>query len=149
MRNVIILCGTSNIRIDTPRDIADCIISIASIFQKKSSGINISVYGSSRGIPRDERWSVNRLLTNEVNEILKNQCNINGFAFIFHDHGWTFANGSLDCSLFYKDLLHLIEEGNVKLAKSLSLTISSQYNHINLSSTNSNTSYSDITRQKV
>ena len=51
--------------------------------------------------------------------------------------------------MFYKDLLHLIKQGNVKLAKSISLTISSRYNHINLSSTNSNTSYSDITRQKV
>ena len=84
-----------------------------------------------------------------MNEILKYQCNINGFAFIFQDHGWTFASGSLDCSLLYKDLLHLIEQGNVKLAKSITLTITSQYNHINLSSTNNNMSYSDITRQKV
>ena len=66
---------------------------------------------------------------------------VNGFAFIFQDHGWTFANGSLNYSLFYKDLLHLIEQGNVKLAKSISLTISSQYNHINLSSANSNMSH--------
>ena len=55
----------------------------------------------------------------------------------------------LDCSLFCKDLLHLIEQGNVKLAKSITLTITSRYNHIDLSPTNSNTSYSDITRQKV
>ena len=86
-------------------------------------------------IPRDECWSANRVLLNGVNEILKHQCNMNGFAFIFQDHGWTFANGSLDCYLFYKDLLLLIEQGNVKLAKSISLTISSQYNHINLCST--------------
>ena len=46
-------------------------------------------------------------------------------------------------------MLHLIEQGSVKLAKSITLTITSQYNHINLSSTNSITSYSDITRQKV
>ena len=84
-----------------------------------------------------------------MNEILKYQCNINGFTFIFQDHGWTFANGSLDCSLFYKDLLHLIEQGNIKLAKSITLTITSRYKDINLSSTNSNTSYSDITRQEV
>ena len=45
-------------------------------------------------IPRDEFWSVNRVLLNGVNEILKHQCNMNGFAFIFQDHGWTFANGS-------------------------------------------------------
>ena len=46
-------------------------------------------------------------------------------------------------------MLHLIEKGNVKLAKSITLSITSRYNHINLSSTNSNTSYSFITRQKV
>ena len=145
MKNVI-LCGANDIPIDTPHDIADYIISIGSILQKKSSGINVSICGL---VPRDEGWSVNRVLINEVDEILKHQCNINGFAFIFQDHGWTFANGSLDCSLFYKDMLHLIEKGNVKLAKSIILSITSRYNHINLSSTNSITSYRDITRQKV
>ena len=146
VKNVVILCGTNNISIDTPRDKADCIISISSILQKKSGGINVSICGL---IPRDEGWSVNRVLKNEVNEILKHQCSINGFAFIFQDHGWTFANGSLDCSLFYKDMLRLIEKGNVKLAKSIALSITSRYNQMNLSSINSSTSYSDITRQKV
>ena len=146
VKNVVILCGTNNISIDTPCDIANSIISIGSILQTKSSGINVSICGL---IPRDEGWSVNRVLINEVNEILKHQCNINGFAFIFQDNGWTFANGSLDCSLFYKDMLHLIEKGNVKLAKSITLSITSRYNHINLSSTNSNTSYGDITREKL
>ena len=51
--------------------------------------------------------------------------------------------------MFYKDMLHFIEKGNVKLVKSITLSITSRYNHINLSSTNSNTLYSDITRQKV
>ena len=46
-------------------------------------------------------------------------------------------------------MLHLIEQGNIKLAKSITLTITSRYKDINLSSTNSNTSYSDITRQEV
>ena len=79
VKNVVILCGTNNISIDTPRDIADCIISIGSILQKKSSRINVSICGL---IPRDEGWSVNRVLINEINEILKHQRNINGFAFI-------------------------------------------------------------------
>ena len=80
VKNVVILCGTNNIPIDTPHEIADCIISIGSISQKKSSGIDVSVCGL---IPRDECWSVNRVLVNEVNEILKYLCNINGFTFIF------------------------------------------------------------------
>ena len=95
----------NNIPIDTPRDITNSIISIGSIFHKKSIGIDVSVCGL---IPRDESWSVNRGLINEANEILKYQCNINNFTFIFQDHKWTFVNGSLDFSLFYKDLLHLL-----------------------------------------
>ena len=134
VKNVVILCWTNNIPIDIPCDIADCIISTSSIFQKKSSGIDVSSCGL---FLRDESWWVNRGLINEVNEILKYQCNINGFTFIFQDHGWTFANGSLDCSLFYKDLLHLIEQSNIKVAKSITLTITSRYKDINLSSNNS------------
>ena len=122
VKNVVILCGTNNIPFDTPCDIADCTVSIGSIFQKKSSGIDVSVCGL---IPRDESWLVNTGLINEVNEILKYQCNINGFTFILQDHGWAFANCSLDYSLFYKDLIHLIEQGNIKLAKSIKLTITS------------------------
>ena len=131
VKNVVILCRTNNIPINTPCYIIDCIISIGSIFQKRSSSIDVSRCGL---ISRDESWSVNRRLVNKVNEILKYQWNINGFTFILQDHGWTFTNGSLDCSLFYKDLLHLIEQGNIKLAKSITLTI---------------ISYRDITRQKV
>ena len=83
MENVAIMCRTNNIPTDTLRDIADCIISIGSIFQKKSSGINVSICGL---IPRDECWSVSRVLINEVNKILKHQFNINGFSLILQDH---------------------------------------------------------------
>ena len=157
VKNVVILCrtnNTNNIIIVTPHDIANCIISIGSLFQNKSSGINVSVCGL---IPVDECWLVNRIysfflnriLINEVNEILKYKCNINGFTFIFQVHRWTFANGSLDCSLFNIGFLYLIEQGNVKLAKSITLAITSWYNHFNLSSTNSSTSCTDTARQKV
>ena len=149
VKNNVILCQTNNIPIDTPCEtasLADCIVSIGLIFRKKSNGVYFSVCGL---IPLDECWSVNRLLINEVNEILRCQCNIYGFGFIFQDHAWNLANGSLDdFSLIYRDLLHLIEQDNVKLAESITLTITSWYNHIYLFSTNINTSYSDITRQK-
>ena len=107
VKNIVILCGSGNTPIDTLRHIADCIIHRGSIFRKKSNDINVSVCGL---ILCDECWLVNRALMNEVNEILKNQCNINGFAFIFQDRVRTLAN-----ALFYKHLLHLIEQGNVKL----------------------------------
>ena len=59
----------------------------------------------------DECSSLNRVLINEMNEILKYQNNVDDFASIFQDHEWTVANGSLDCHLFYKDLLKLIGTG--------------------------------------
>ena len=75
VKNVVILCGTNNIPIDTPCYIVDCIINIGSIFQKRSSSIDVY-----------ESWSGNRKLVDEVNEILKYQWNLNGFTFIFQDH---------------------------------------------------------------
>ena len=66
MKNVVILCRTNNIPIDTPRDIEDSIIRVSP--QKKSGGINVSVCGL---IPRDECYSVHRVLINEVHEIFK------------------------------------------------------------------------------
>ena len=57
-KNIVILCRTNNIPIETPRDIANC-ISIGSIFWKKSNGINVSVCGL---IPRDECFPANRLM---------------------------------------------------------------------------------------
>ena len=70
VENVVILCRTNNIPNDTPRDIANCIISIGSIFQKKSSDINVSLCGL---ILCGECWLVNRVLINEANKILKYQ----------------------------------------------------------------------------
>ena len=120
MKNIVILCRTNIIPIDTPCDIADCIASIGSIFWEKSNDIIVSVCDL---IPYEECWLVNRVVINKVNEILKYQWSINGFAFIFQDCGWTLTNGSLNCSSFYKYLLHLIEQGNIKLAKSITLAI--------------------------
>ena len=82
-KNIANLCGTKNIPINSLCDIAHCIISVGSVFRKKSNIINVSVCGL---ISRDEGWSVNMVLINEVNEILKYQCNINGFTFIFQHH---------------------------------------------------------------
>ena len=110
VRNIVVQCGTNNISTDSPRDIPDCMVDVGTIFQRNSNAVNIIMCGL---ILRDECWLVNRLLINKVNDILKNECRKNGFVFIVQDHGWTLPNGSLDCSLFYKDSLPLVEQGNV------------------------------------
>ena len=116
-------------------DFADCIVDVGTIFRRKSNTVNIIICGL---IPRDECWWVNRLLMNKVNEILKYKCHKNVFAFIVQDYGWTLPNGSLGCSLFYKDILHLFEQWNVKLAKSMVSTLTARSYQINLSSKNRN-----------
>ena len=104
----------------------------------QSDTVNIIICGL---IPHDECWSVNRLLISKVNDILKYECRKNGFVFIIQDHGWTHPNGSLDCFLFYKDSLHLAEQENVKLEKSIVSTLTPQINHMNF--------YSDVSKQSV
>ena len=66
--------------VDTPSDIADCIISMRTIFQKKFSGINVTLCDL---ILRGECRSVSRVLINKVNEILKYLCNINQWLFFY------------------------------------------------------------------
>ena len=106
MKNLVVLCGTNNIPKDTSlRYIADWIVNLGSIFWNKFSGINVSVCG----LILRERWPGNMVLINEMNEILKYQCNINGFKFIFQYPEQTLPYNSLDCTLSYKDLLHLME----------------------------------------
>ena len=113
---------------DSPRDIADCILDVGTIFRRKSNKVNIIICGLT---PRDECWSINRLLVNKVNDILKYECHKKGFVFLVQDHRWTLPDGSLDCSLFYKDSLHLVALGNVKLAKSIVSMLTPQNNQIN------------------
>ena len=58
VKNVVILCGTNNINKDSPGDIAQGLIAIGSVF-------NPNIYICEL-IPRDESFSINRLIINEV-----------------------------------------------------------------------------------
>ena len=91
-------------------------ITIGLVFKNQSSNPNISICGL---LPRDESFSINRLIINEVNYLLKYKCFVKGFHFINLNNGWTLNNGTLDCSLFYSDALHLVDKGNLRLGKSI------------------------------
>ena len=84
-----------------------------------------------------------------MNDILKYDCHRNGFVFIVQDHGWTLPNGYLDCSLFYKDFVHLAEQSNIKLAKSIVSMLTGQNNQINFSFKNCSTLYNDFSKQSI
>ena len=45
VRNIVVQCGTNNISTDSPRDIADCIVDVGTIFWRKSNMVNIIICG--------------------------------------------------------------------------------------------------------
>ena len=53
----------------------------------------------------------------ETNKILKVKCSLNKFIFIAQDKYWTQLNGCLNSDMFCLDKLHLVEKGNLVLAK--------------------------------
>ena len=51
VENIAVQCETNNISTDSPSHIADCIIDVDTIFQRKSNMVNIIICGL---IPHDE-----------------------------------------------------------------------------------------------
>ena len=98
LTNVIILCGTNNSCIDSTYDIAQCLIDIDVCFQKRSPKVKRFI---SRILPKDECYSVNRILTKEINTTLKFKSTFHRFDFIEQEQRWIDNNDTLDPSLFY------------------------------------------------
>ena len=116
IKKVVVSCGTNNLNQDSPEDITDGITEVASTFKSKYGSIGIFVCGI---LPRDFNWSVTRVYVKEVNDILKTKCSQSCFTFICPESDWTLSNGYLDPDLFYLDDVHLVENGNFKLAGSI------------------------------
>ena len=116
IKKVVVLCGASNLNQDSPEDITDGIIEVANTFKSKYGSISIFVCGI---IPRDFNWSVTRVYIKEVNDMLKTKYSESCFTFICPDSEWILSNGSLDSDLFHLDNVHLVENGNLKLAESI------------------------------
>ena len=64
----------------------------------------------------------------ETNKILKVKCSLNKFFFIDQDTYWNQPNGCLNSDMFYLDKLHLVEKGNIVLAKSICMSM--EYSHM-------------------
>ena len=114
LKNAVILCGTNNLQQDPPEDIVDGIIEIGHCLKKRHYHINIFICVL---LPRDECTFINRVYVIETNKILKVKCSLNKFFFIDQDTYWTQPNGCLNSHMFYLDKLHLVEKGNIVLAK--------------------------------
>ena len=101
---------------DSPEDIPDGIIEVASTFKSKYGSVGVFVCGI---LPRDFNWSITRMHIKEVSDILKTKCSQSCVTFICPDSDWILSNGSLDPDLFYLHNVHLVENGDFKLAGSI------------------------------
>ena len=127
LQNAVIMCGTNNIQHNSVEDIVDGIVEIALSLRRIYHPIAISVCGS---VPRYSNWSINKVYIDEINNYLCCKSKLNGINFITHTD-WTFQDGSLKPNLFYADKLHLIKEGNAKLAASIFNSINPNASNIN------------------
>ena len=120
LKHIVVLCGTNNLPLDSPEDIADGILGIARSFKTNYSRVNVIICGI---LPRDGSWSVNRVSIKKVNQILKLKCYESSYTFVSDDSGWTLGNGSPNADLYDSDRLHLVEKGYLKLAESIFTSI--------------------------
>ena len=93
-----------------PFDIVQGLIAIGSSFKNRFNNPHIFI---CRLLPRDEyvsiNISINRVIIDEINNLLSFKCSVNNFNFIDQSNGWILDNGTLDFSLFYSDGLHLVQ----------------------------------------
>ena len=59
----------------------------------------------------------------------ESSCSVNHIEFTDQDANWIQMNGSLKPDLFYSDKLHLVEKGNLILAKSIYISVKSHYRY--------------------
>ena len=123
-RNVIILCSTNNLYQDSAGDIANGLIKIVSCFKQGNNAINVFICSI---LPLDDTSSINHLLIKKTINILKSSSSINHIDFIYQDTNWIKMSGSLKSDLFSLDKLHLVEKGNLILAKSIYIPVKDHY----------------------
>ena len=78
---------------DPPFDIAEYLFEIGKYFKERSRNTEIVISGI---LPRDECWSVNRIIISKINDILADKCSLHGFCFIYQKFGWARENGMLN-----------------------------------------------------
>ena len=122
---LVLLVGTNNIDMDSPKEIAHGISSIVHVAFEVKPDIKIVLCGL---LPRDFNGdSIRRNKLALVNKKLKNFCSSGNFKGLFYlkpEDDWILSNGDLDRSLYYSDCLHLNERGYEKLSVAITSSIS-------------------------
>ena len=111
IRSVVIHWGTYNIDTSSSDEISLGVATIARSISHRHPNIEVIVSGL---LPRDIHWSTRRVKINKTNDYLKDYCERSKkMTFMRQDPDWTFPDNSLNMELYYKDHLHLIENGNI------------------------------------
>ena len=76
-------------------------------------------------LPRDVVNTIRRNKIKEVNGLLKTECSklTSGVFYMEPDPDWVTNENLLNMKYFYRDHLHLIEEGYEKLSKTMSILL--------------------------
>ena len=93
LKNVVVLCGTNNLLLDSHKDIAHGILEIARLFKTNYSGVNVIICGI---LPREDSWPVNRVSIKKVNQNLEIKSCKSSYTVVSYNNGWTLVNGSLN-----------------------------------------------------
>ena len=123
-KTLVILVGTNNLLIDKPREISDGVASIAKVALELVPGIKVVVCGLL--LREMSAKSLKRQACYEVNKHIKFLCksgNLKGLFYVKPAEKWVLPNDNLNTQLYFKDYLHLNEQGNLLLANSILSTI--------------------------
>ena len=119
---IVLLCGTNNVDKNGASEIAQGILAIVDFIRNRKPKVNIVVCGI---LPRDLHPSSRRDKIDDVNEELfeyisfSEELRDENVFFLPPEKGWTVKGDMLNESLYFTDHLHLVEDGDEKLAKSI------------------------------
>ena len=119
IRSVVIHYGTNNIDTSSSDEISLGVATIARSIPYRHPNIEAIVSGL---LPRNIHWPAQRVEVEKTNAYLRDYCKkSNKVTFMRQDPDWTLPGNSLNMKLYYKDHLHLIENGNIKFSALSSL----------------------------
>ena len=124
MSYVVLICETNNTDKNIPADIVKSIKYPIQLIKCKFYNCKVIVSGIlprdfGAGIRRYKIRSVNLQIKHAVGE-MNNNINV---TYINPDHTWPTSGDTLSLHIQYKNNLHLIEQGNEKLAKAISTSL--------------------------
>ena len=126
LRYVVINCGRNNLGTDNPDELSDGLICIALLFQKRKKHLQIVVNGL---IPLDAINTKRRQKLLELNQLLQDKsANYTSTYFLKPDTDPTTLDGGLNKTFYYKENIHLLDNGNKKLALSIKAKLDNRVN---------------------